>query len=236
MSQPLVIELAETGSTNDWIAAHAVDLPDGQWVRADRQTAGRGRRARAWVSEPGNLYASMLARPRAGEGPAPQLSFVAAVALHDALSGWVAPERLTIKWPNDLLLGGVKCAGILLEGEGADTIIGIGVNLAHHPEGTERPATSLAAAGLGPPTPAAFLDRLAARFAHWRAEWGQWGFPAIRSVWLSRAANVGGRVEARLGVQTLAGRFEDLAEDGALLLRLPDGRLRPIHAGEVFGL
>ena len=97
-----------------------------------------------WASLPGNVFASVLIKPQSGEGPAPQLSFVAALALARALDRWVAPERLTLKWPNDLLLDGTKVSGILLEGQGGATIIGLGVNLAGHPESSERPATSLA--------------------------------------------------------------------------------------------
>ena len=231
-----IIALATVPSTNDWLAERRVDLPDGSWVRADVQTSGRGRRGRTWVSQPGNLFASVLVRPQPGEGPAQQLSFVAAVALDRALTTSVPPERLALKWPNDLLLDGVKVSGILLEGQGDATIIGFGVNLADHPVDTERPATSLAAAGVAPPAAAAFCIRLAESFAATRAEWRTYGFAGIRTAWLSRATGVGHRLEARLGAETLLGRFEDLGPDGALQLRLDDGSLRAVHAGEVFAV
>jgi BirA family biotin operon repressor/biotin-[acetyl-CoA-carboxylase] ligase len=182
------------------------------------------------------LFASTLCRPRAGEGPAQQLSFIAALALDEALQRWVPAERLALKWPNDVLLDGAKCSGILLEGVAGATIVGIGVNLTHHPLVTERPATSLAAAGFAPPTAAEFVAFLADRFADVRSLWGSHGFAAIRSRWVARASGRGKRIEARLGTETLVGRFDDLAEDGALRLALDDGSVRLIHAGEVFAL
>lgn len=232
-----IIELEVVGSTNDWLAEQAGrDAPDGLWVRADRQTGGRGRRGRAWTSEAGNLFASTLCRPQPGEGPPQQLSFVAALALDAALQGWVPAERLGLKWPNDLLLDGVKCCGILLEGVAGCTIVGIGVNLMHHPVDTERPATSLAAAGFHAPAAADFARRLRETFAENRALWRDHGFDALRTRWLARAAGRGAPLVARLGSETLTGHFDDLAADGALRLRLADGSVRAIHAGEVFGL
>src|SRR5262247_2040898 len=129
------------------------------WVTARRQTAGRGRRGRSWVSEPGNLYATLLLTAPSPSEHWPELSFVAALAIHDAIVEVAADlkPRLAIKWPNDLLLAGAKFAGILIEGEAsrgdqADgdegaVVVGIGVNCASHPADTEYPATDLAAAG-----------------------------------------------------------------------------------------
>ncbi len=176
----------------------------------------------------------MLVRPQLGEGPPPQLSFVAALALARALDVWVAPERLQLKWPNDLLLDDTKVSGILLEGQAGVTIIGFGANLAAHPENTERPATSLAAAGLIVPPPGELLAVLAATFGAARSDWRDHGFAAVRAAWLERAAGLGERLIARVGVETLIGTFEGLAIDGALELRLDNGQLRAVHAGEVF--
>jgi BirA family biotin operon repressor/biotin-[acetyl-CoA-carboxylase] ligase len=275
-----ITQLAEIGSTNDWLLARAGSLPDGHWVRADRQTAGRGRRGRVWNDGAGNLMASVLVR---AEGAAQQLSFVAAVALREAVAEITCPqtpvtsplggmadsrsepgeggvktvagmpppspgpaspsldlpprgEVFSLKWPNDLLLNGSKCAGILLERQGDWLVIGFGVNLAQHPEGTERPATSLAAAGLPVPAAHALLMALAASFAHWRARWQAEGFAPIRAEWLAHAAGLAGRMVARLGDAAPEGQFIGLADDGALLLQLDDGRLRAIHAGEVFSV
>jgi BirA family biotin operon repressor/biotin-[acetyl-CoA-carboxylase] ligase len=168
------------------------------------------------------------------------LSFVAAVALAAMLDRWVAPDRLSLKWPNDVLLDGVKVAGILLEGGvggvGGTTIIGFGVNLAGHPDATERPATSLPAAGIAAPTAAEAADRLSATFADVRAEWRAYGFDAVRTAWLARAAGLGKLIEARLGSETVSGTFTGLGPDGALDLTLADASVRRIHAGEVFAL
>ena len=229
-----MIHLATTTSTNDWLAGR--DLADGTWVRADTQTGGRGRRGRTWVSVPGNLFVSVLTRPQPGEEPAQQLSFVAAVALARALDRWVAPDRLTLKWPNDVLLDGVKVAGILLESGAGATIVGIGVNLAGHPTVTERPATSLPAAGIAAPPAADVAEALAAAFAEVRVTWRDHGFAPVRAGWLARAAGLGNRLEARLGTETVAGVFTGLGPDGALLLTLSDASVRAIHAGEVFAL
>ena len=226
--------LATVDSTNDWLAARATDLPDGAWVRADTQTGGRGRRGRVWTSIPGNLFASVLTRPQPREGPAQQLSFVAAVALAAALDRWVAAHRLRLKWPNDVLLDGVKVAGILLEKQGDATVIGFGVNLAGHPADSERPATSLAAAGIAAPSPVEAVEALAASLADARAAWRDHGFAATRAAWLARASGLGARLVAQLGRETLTGVFEGLAADGALQLRLDNGTVRGVHAGEVF--
>ena len=269
-----VTHLPEVGSTNDWLLARAETLADGHWVITDRQTAGRGRRGRVWNDGAGNFMGSVLVK---AQGEVQQLSFVAALALHEALTQITSPlagevdsgearrERgracgdqapnpssgpaalsldlspggrgeFALKWPNDVLLDGTKCSGILLERQGDALVIGIGVNLAHHPDDTERPATSLAAAGLTVPTPAALLDALAPAFSHWRAIWAQNGFAPIRTAWLARAAGLGGRIVARLGSESPEGVFTGLADDGALLMQLDDGRTRAIHAGEVFAL
>ncbi|MGB7406146.1 MAG: biotin--[acetyl-CoA-carboxylase] ligase [Pacificimonas sp.] len=233
---PLIKHLTTVDSTNDWIAARAAEgAADGIWVRADEQTAGRGRRARAWVSEPGNLYASTLVRPGPDDGPAPQLSFVAALALHDMASRYVPAERLTLKWPNDLLLDNFKCAGILLEGQGGVVIIGLGINLAHHPERTERPATSFPAQGLAAPEPGDAVMHLANALTQRRALWRDEGFAAIRDAWQAISAHAPGeRLEARLSSKTITGAYAGLADDGALILAMDDAEIRRIDAGDIF--
>ncbi len=227
---PSFTHLPSTGSTNDWLLARAHELADGHWVIADRQTAGRGRRGRVWSDGAGNLMASVLVR---ADGPVHQLSFVAALALRTALN---LGGRIKLKWPNDLLLDGVKVSGILLERAGDALVIGMGANLAQHPGDTERPATSLAAAGVPVPAPLDVLARLVPAFAEYRALWAAQGFAPIRERWMGHAAGVGDRIAARLGAETIEGRFEGLEIDGALALRLDDGQLRAVHAGEVFAL
>lgn len=208
---------------------------EGLWFRADVQSGGRGRRGRTWQSPPGNLYASTLVRPFAGDPPAPTLALVAAVALDQLASAYLAPGRLMLKWPNDLLVDGAKLAGILLEGAEGAVVVGFGVNLAHHPEQLDRPVTSLAAEGAGVPAPDSFLAELAESFAHWLAVWRGQGLAPVRQRWLARAHPVGTALTATEADGTsVDGLFDGLEPDGALRLRLANGRHHVIHAGDVF--
>jgi len=209
------------------------------WIVAKQQTAGRGRRGREWISQPGNLFASLLLTAPSPAEHWPELSFVAALAIHDATVE-VAAElrpRLAIKWPNDLLLAGAKFAGILIEGEGGEegaVVVGIGVNCASHPEGTDHPATDLAAAGTRI-APEMLMAALSAKMLGRLAQWNQGeGFSTIRSDWLARAAGLGEDVHVRLADREITGRFEALDERGGLLLRLPDGNAITVAAGDVF--
>lgn len=229
------------GSTNDEAKRLARGgEPGGAIVYAMTQTAGRGRRGREWVSPPtGNLYSSTLWRPECSAASAAQLGFVAALAMGEALDGFIpAGGRLRFKWPNDLLLNGRKLSGILLESETSAAIvefvvIGIGVNLATSPTGTETAATSLAQEGAPGVTPEMVLPRFAAAFATWEGVWRQGGFAAIRPAWLARAGGVGEDIRVRLERETLYGRFLDLDDAGALLLGQGAGQRR-IAAGDIF--
>lgn len=210
------------------------------WVTAARQTAGRGRRGNAWTSEPGNLYASLLLTDAAPAAHLPELCFVVALAVQDAVSA-VAPglsEQLRLKWPNDLLLGGAKLSGILIEAEsvgGVSTMVaGIGVNCAHHPDDARCPATSLAAHAVAV-TPADVFQALSGAMVTRLAQWDQGaGFAAIRAEWLATAANLGSEIHVRLANREMTGTFESLDAEGRLMLRLPGGHLEAITAGEVF--
>lgn len=165
--------------------------------------------------------------------PAPAtLALVAAVALEDAVRVFgVAP---VLKWPNDLLVDGAKLSGILLERAGDAVVIGLGVNLAHAPEGLERAATSLAKHGTSP-DPQLFAETLAEAFARWLQRWRGEGLAAIRDRWLTRAHPIGTALTARLADGSSEdGLFDGLTRDGALILRLADGATRVIHAGDVF--
>lgn len=233
---PDIITVPETGSTNDDLRELAREgAAEGLWLRAERQTRGRGRQGRSWDSPAGNLHASTLVRMRGGDPPAASLALVAGVALWDALADELGDARgLRLKWPNDLLLDGAKLAGILLEREGDAVIVGCGANLAGHPERLDRPATALAAR-IRPPAPDMFLQDLAAIFARRLAEWRADGLDPIRAAWLDRAHPRGTELSIHEGNGApVAGRFEGLAADGALRLRLADGATRVIHAGDVF--
>jgi BirA family biotin operon repressor/biotin-[acetyl-CoA-carboxylase] ligase len=208
------------------------------WIIAARQTAGRGRRGRSWESATGNLAATLLIRPTRPLTQWAQLSFAAAIAAADMAAQLAPAAHIAVKWPNDILADGRKLAGILLETAGPSSTdqalaIGIGVNLAAHPDGTEFPATSLAALGVRPPPPEDALALLAAGFAGWYEVWRTDGFSPIRDAWLARAAGLGQRIRARLPDRERMGVFEGIDADGALLLN-EAGRTIAIAAGDVF--
>lgn len=223
--------VAETGSTNDDVSALAASgAAEGLWLRADQQSGGRGRQGRAWRSPRGNLYASTLVRLQPGDPVAPTLALVAATALHEVAGAYAGGDRVRLKWPNDLLAGNAKLAGILLERAGAAVVIGFGVNLAHHPDDIERPALSLAALTGTAPDPGLFCQELAEAFARWLERWRTLGLAPVRASWLAAAHPLGTLLSTSVG----EGRFEGLDETGALRLRTHDGALRTIHAGDVF--
>lgn len=225
----MIRSVPETRSTNEDLAALAREgAPEGLWLRADRQSGGKGRQGRQWESPPGNLYASTLVRLRPGDPPAPTLALVAAVALQEAVS--LHADGVCIKWPNDLIADGAKLAGILLEREGEAVVAGFGVNLAGHPSHIERPVTSVAKLAGSAPQPDALLDVLAEAFARWLGRWRGEGLGPVCRRWLERAHPVGTPLVTSEG----AGLFDGLDEYGALRLRLADGTSRVIHAGDVF--
>jgi BirA family biotin operon repressor/biotin-[acetyl-CoA-carboxylase] ligase len=225
--------VAETGSTNaDMLLLARQGVEEGMWLRAERQTAGRGRQGRGWTSPAGNLSASTLVRLRPNDPPAATLALVAAVALYEAVGVFGVAAQL--KWPNDLLIAGAKLSGILLERSDDAVVVGIGVNLSHHPDLPDRPTTSLAAhAALV--APAVFLDVLAETFARWLERWRGEGIAAIRSAWLAAAHPVGTALSVRLPDGSARdGLFDGLDPDGALILRLASGQRHVIHAADVF--
>ncbi|MFZ5670437.1 MAG: biotin--[acetyl-CoA-carboxylase] ligase [Pseudomonadota bacterium] len=209
------------------------------WIVAERQTAGRGRRGRAWETAEGNLAATFLWRSDRPPAELAQLSFVAALAAGDMIAAFVPAALVTLKWPNDPLVAGLKAGGILLESGQADgatwVAVGIGINLAQAPVAAERPATSLAAHRLaGAPPRLEATERLAAAFDHWLGVWRQQGFAPVAEAWTDRAHGLGQACVARLPAETVEGIAEGLDPDGALRLRLPDGMLRRITAGDVY--
>jgi BirA family biotin operon repressor/biotin-[acetyl-CoA-carboxylase] ligase len=207
------------------------------WITARRQTAGRGRQGRGWTSEPGNLYASLLLSEPSPPERAPELSFVAALAVHDAITDVAElAGRLAIKWPNDLLCDGAKLAGILIEGQGPSVVVGIGVNCLQHPSDAAYPATNLAACGVDV-SPQRLFDALARAMDCRLTQWGRGsGFASIRRDWLARATGLGSDVHVGTAERDLFGRFETIDDAGRLVLRLPDGRSEAIAAADVFPL
>jgi BirA family biotin operon repressor/biotin-[acetyl-CoA-carboxylase] ligase len=236
--------LDEVDSTNSEAARLAGALTQPTWILARRQTAARGRRGRAWASPEGNFAASLVMQPDGAPGQAALRSFVAALALAEALETVIGPGAvLSLKWPNDVLLNGGKVAGILLESAGSGgqvghLIVGIGVNLA------EAPPRETVEPGAVPPVsvpgetgvriaPEDFLAYLAAAFARREAQFVTYGFGPIRTAWLARAARIGQVIRARTMTEVIEGRFETVAEDGALVLATATGR-RTVPAADVF--
>ena len=218
--------------------------PGGLWVTASEQSAGHGRRGRAWTTEKGNLAASLLLMDPAPPAIAATISFVASVALHQALIDVAGPslaERLSLKWPNDLLLDRHKVAGILVEGEKIArdhfaVVIGVGVNCVSHPEIEDAayPASDLVARGT--PVDAELLFyRLATRMAEEITRWDAGsGFAAIRAAWIGRSSGIGEAIRVNLSDRSVEGRFEDLDVSGRLILVRTDGKRESFSAGDVF--
>lgn len=234
---PRIETVARTGSTSaDLLARLAAGegLAEGCWLVADRQDAGRGRQGRRWLDAPGNFMGSTVVRLSPHDPPPQTLSFVAAMAVYEAVLPRIAqPGALMLKWPNDVLLHGDKFCGLLLEREGACAVIGIGVNLAAAPALPDRAARSLAQAG---PAPArdGFAHDLARHFGQELARWREFGLAPLLARWLAAAHPVGAPLSVHDGSgQRVAGHFAGLAPDGALRLCLEDGAERVIHAGDV---
>jgi BirA family biotin operon repressor/biotin-[acetyl-CoA-carboxylase] ligase len=241
---PPIEVLDEIDSTNAEARRRAeAGDPASRWIVARRQTAGRGRRGRAWDSDIGNLFATLTLLIQKSPAEAAQVTFVAALAVADLLEAFATPGSVSIKWPNDVLIGGDKAAGILVEsgahpGGGLWLAAGMGVNLAHAPDGTERPATCLKAHLRSdvayPPSIEAAAGVLAEAFAAWQARWETLGFQPVLDAWTARTQGLDGPCVARLGHETVSGIADGVAPDGALRLRTADGSLRLISAGDVF--
>jgi BirA family biotin operon repressor/biotin-[acetyl-CoA-carboxylase] ligase len=236
-----ILALDEIDSTNSEARRRAEAGEAGPlWITALSQTAGRGRRGRAWETGQGNLAATLLMSTEREPREAAQVSFIAALAVSDFAAAHLPAERVRVKWPNDVMVDGRKLAGILVESGarregGLWLAIGVGLNLLKAPKAAERPAITLAAATMvPPPSPRLALEGLAAAFADWLEVWDSQGFAAIVEGWTARAQGIGQLCTVRLSTETFEGVAEGLDPDGALRLRLEDGSLRRITAGDVF--
>jgi BirA family biotin operon repressor/biotin-[acetyl-CoA-carboxylase] ligase len=232
-----LVALDSIGSTND----HAKMLarkgdPAGTVIWAKAQTAGRGRQGNVWASLPGNLFMTLILKPETSAAQTGQLSFLAAVALSRTLRPFLPEgEKISLKWPNDLLINGKKAAGILIETELSGTrpvpwvVLGIGVNITSAPEG----AGCLSLSVLALPDAASVLEPLVAHIMDLYAVWKRDGFAAIREEWLGQAAGVGHEIRVRLPKETFYGTFLGIDSAGALQITMPDGSRRTVISGEV---
>jgi BirA family biotin operon repressor/biotin-[acetyl-CoA-carboxylase] ligase len=225
------------GSTNEEARALvAAGVNSGAVVWAESQTAGRGRHGRDWASPPGNLYCSIILRPRVEQARLPEVSFVSALAVRDAVAA-VVPKTVPIefKWPNDVLMDRRKVAGILVEAEKLPDedrtalIIGIGVNIVSAPRETSYPATCISAKARAPRV-SRLLGSVVAALDRRVALWTRSGFDSVRADWMEHAYGVGGQVTADSGV---TGVFTGLDETGAFIIALTDGARHRLVSGSV---
>ncbi len=238
------VVLAEVGSTSD-VAKHlAADHAAPFWVLADRQTAARGRRGRAWINPEGNFAATLVLQTNEPPAQVALRSFVMSLALFRAFGDVTGqPHLFSLKWPNDVLLNGGKVAGILLENagimhQGTFLTIGVGVNLVAAPSPSEVETTAVLPVSLKSETKVqcsteGFLDHLAYHYALLETQFQDFGFSPIRTGWLAHAARLGETITARTGDQTTTGIFEDVDANGHLVLRGPRGAAK-IAAADVF--
>lgn len=236
--------MAEVDSTNAEAARIADSLAGPEWILGLRQTSGRGRRGRDWKAPEGNFAATLVMRPNETPDQVALRSFVAALALYDALDAVSGrSDLLSLKWPNDVLLRGGKVAGILLESAGVMggagyLAIGIGVNLAAAPDIGDlepralRPVSVAAEMGVRV-TPEVFLDLVAEAYARHEETFQTYGFAPIRELWLARAARLGEVITARTMRDEVTGTFSTVDATGNLVLETAKGR-EVIPAADVF--
>ena len=234
----LIRTVSETGSTNaDLLAALRVgeSMVEGDWLVADRQTAGRGRQGREWFDGAGNFMGSTIVRLAAGDPPPASFALAVGLAVYETVVPLLPePAPLQLKWPNDLTFGGAKLAGILLEREGDVLVVGIGVNLAAAPPIADRATIALRAFAPAPDRDL-FAASLAASFVLELGRWRSYGLEPLNRRWQAAAHPLGTPLTvAAPGEAPLTGAFDGLTSEGALRLRLADGTTRAMHAGDVF--
>ncbi len=236
-----LVDLVTVASTNDEAMARAAEGADnGLLVRARQQTAGRGRRGRAFVSPPGNLYVSLVLRPDSSAEQAALVGFAVSLAMAEAIDD-VAPTvpAASCKWPNDILVDGKKTGAVLIEASSTSKtidrlVVGMGINLVSHPDIADYPAGDLLNLGAPGVTSDAMLSALTKHLVTWLDVWRDEGMSGLREPWMARAAGLGQRIQVRLEQESFSGRFCDLDVDGALVLELESGGHRRVTAGAVF--
>jgi BirA family transcriptional regulator, biotin operon repressor / biotin---[acetyl-CoA-carboxylase] ligase len=241
-----VVHLDHVDSTNtEAMRRIAIGVTEPLWIRADQQTAGKGRAGRRWVSETGNFYGSLVLPLDVPRQAVSQLSLVVGVAVVDALVSVAgAIPGLRLKWPNDLLVGTGKLAGILPESTTTRdgrlvVVLGIGINLLNPPANVGRPVAGLTS-GLtsgqtsGHIDPAAMIAPLSHWLSHWISIWsGGENFRAVREAWLARAGDLGEAINVNTGAGPVGGTYCGLDDDGALLMQLPNSVVRRVTFGDV---
>lgn len=233
----MITFVEQTGSTNADLLSRlgaGEHVREGDWLVAKRQFAGRGRQGRQWFDGAGNFMGSTVVRPGPGDPPAHSLALATGLAVYEAVLPLCPdPTALMLKWPNDVLLGSAKLAGILLEAAGGAVVVGIGVNLRAAPKLPDRKTIALADVTT-PPTPADFAERLAVAFEAEILRWRANGLELLLRRWLAAAHRPGTPLKVYdASGEPLVGEFVGLDASGALLLRCADGKTQVIHAGDV---
>jgi BirA family biotin operon repressor/biotin-[acetyl-CoA-carboxylase] ligase len=243
-----LVTFDQAGSTNvEALKAARQGAKAPCWFVTTEQTAGRGRRQRPWIAPPGNLAASVVEVLGVAPAAAATLGFAACLAIESALrqvsveaalrSGGLSGLDFAVKWPNDVLAGGRKIVGMLLEAEqvpgGLAVVAGIGTNVIAAPPDTPTPAVSLRDLGVQ----VSAEDLFTVLSDSWVEYFGIWnegrGFGEIRRLWLDRAAGLGQPVAIRSGHAIIEGIFNTIDEQGCMVVRTAEGRLEPITAGDV---
>lgn len=233
-----VIWFDEIDSTNEEARRRAeAGQLDRHWIAARRQTSGRGRLGRKWVSPDGNLFATALLSWPYPLDRAARLPFATALAVRDTVAKIAPASSPRLKWPNDVRIDGAKISGTLIEsglaGQDRWIAVGVGLNVAFAPSVPEQDTTCIATLMSGPaPSPELVLEELAAGFAHY-LDIAIESFETIRTTWLNHAEGLGQTIAVRSGEDMIKGTFDTLAPDGALILRLPDGQKTQIRAGDL---
>ncbi len=228
-----VAQLASTSGTLLERLSAGQAVAEGTWIVADRQTSGRGRQGRAWFDGHGNYMGSTFVASHGGDPPLGTLALAVGLAVREAVIKHLpAGHDVLLKWPNDLLVAGAKLSGILLEGAGGGVVVGVGVNLAVAPELPDRPTIALAQLGARIDRDA-FAQDLAMAVGQEVERWRTFGLEPLIRRWVAAAHPIGTPLRAGEGDAVTEGTFAGLASDGALQLRLADGSLRAIHAGEI---
>lgn len=207
------------------------------WIVALEQTAGYGRRGREWRQAVGDFAGTLALRPAGGVEAFGEISFIAGLAVADAVSACGVPDAVSLKWPNDLLVGRAKLAGLLLElietPTGPALAVGVGINIVSRPDIPDYPTARLGDLVDETPAPAALAGRIDDAFWRRYADWRGNGFAPVRRAWLDRAAGLGGPIDVRLADRTISGVFSGIDEKGALLLDTGTAQIA-VNAGDVF--